>query len=311
MGEMERLKEFGFKGSKASFDESGGDINTMIGANGKTLQQMYKGGAEKLSKSGKGKISTILGVLKSGFSDAGLKLVENMKPHLDKLIPVAERISTKLPEIFDTAYEYVSQFAEPLKNAGKSIIEAGKSIFGSVQPLIKPIMESLAPAINIATFAVESIGVAFEVLSPVLEIFGGAIKALSEALNSVAEKYGGVQGMFDEAKKGWGYFFDDAKNFLNKPFDPFGINSNATGTNYFEGGLTKINERGEEMMKLPGGTKIYPHGETKNQIKQSLPNQTSMGDNVNVTINISTTGDIDEDKLGEIIYRKFKEVKAI
>src|SRR5699024_3119213 len=32
---------------------------------------------------------------------------------------------------------------------------------------------------------------------------------------------------------------------------------------YFGGGITKVNERGEEYMKLPEGTKIYPHGETK------------------------------------------------
>ena len=34
---------------------------------------------------------------------------------------------------------------------------------------------------------------------------------------------------------------------------------NATGTNYFEGGFTHVNENGGEIMNLPNGTQIIPH----------------------------------------------------
>lgn len=37
------------------------------------------------------------------------------------------------------------------------------------------------------------------------------------------------------------------------------ITGNATGTNYFEGGLTHVNEVGGEIMNLPNGTQIIPH----------------------------------------------------
>ncbi len=34
---------------------------------------------------------------------------------------------------------------------------------------------------------------------------------------------------------------------------------NATGTTYFEGGWTHVNENGGEVMNLPNGTQIIPH----------------------------------------------------
>lgn len=37
------------------------------------------------------------------------------------------------------------------------------------------------------------------------------------------------------------------------------IGGHATGTSYFPGGLTRVNERGGEIMQLPGGTQIIPH----------------------------------------------------
>lgn len=37
------------------------------------------------------------------------------------------------------------------------------------------------------------------------------------------------------------------------------IGANATGTSYWRGGLTMVNERGGELMNLPSGTQIIPH----------------------------------------------------
>lgn len=37
------------------------------------------------------------------------------------------------------------------------------------------------------------------------------------------------------------------------------ISGHATGTSYFSGGWTRVNERGGEIMRLPGGTQIIPH----------------------------------------------------
>ena len=37
------------------------------------------------------------------------------------------------------------------------------------------------------------------------------------------------------------------------------LRGNALGTSYFSGGLTRVNERGGEIINLPSGTQIIPH----------------------------------------------------
>lgn len=85
MGEMERLKEFSFKGSKKAFDAAGGDLFKMVSTNGKTLDDMFAGGSEKLSKSAAGIWGKITGTFKTGITNMGRKSLEYLKPELDKL----------------------------------------------------------------------------------------------------------------------------------------------------------------------------------------------------------------------------------
>ncbi len=277
MGEMERLKEFGFKGSKAEYDRVGGDLYKMKSINGKTLQQMYKGGAEKLSKSGSGLISTITGSLKSGLQDAGLGLVDRLKPELESMIPAIQEFSERLPNMLDRVTPvFVSLF-----NAGKSV----GSVFGVL---------------------FESSGF----LISGFKILGGAIEGLAGIISWTIKKIGGVVNFLNNISFGYGSGPQGlAKDSGNKPNQRFNIFGHATGTKYFGGGLTKINERGEELIKLPTGSKIYPAGETSDIIAREMKgSNASNSNNINITMNISTGGDIDEDKLAEILYRRISEV---
>ena len=44
------------------------------------------------------------------------------------------------------------------------------------------------------------------------------------------------------------------------------ISGHATGTSYFAGGWTRVNERGGEILRLPGGTQIIPHDVSKRMV---------------------------------------------
>lgn len=57
------------------------------------------------------------------------------------------------------------------------------------------------------------------------------------------------------------------------------VPKHATGTNYWRGGLTSVNEHGGEIMNLPNGTQIIPH-----DVSQKMVNG---GNNVNVTVNVA------------------------
>lgn len=73
-----------------------------------------------------------------------------------------------------------------------------------------------------------------------------------------------------------GRFFGNGQE--NNSSNP--VPKNALGTTYFKGGLTSINERGGEIVRLPNGTEIIPHDVS---VKKVNSNSNS---NVNVTVNI-------------------------
>lgn len=58
--------------------------------------------------------------------------------------------------------------------------------------------------------------------------------------------------------------------------------TNATGTNYFEGGLTHVNENGGEIMNLPNGTQIIPHDVSTKMTSQGV----YIVNNINVDGNV-------------------------
>lgn len=72
LGEMERLKEFGFKVSADEFKQKGFEGVS------KGLEDFYGGAAAKLATTGTGLLSTITGKLKSGVADFGLNIVEQL-----------------------------------------------------------------------------------------------------------------------------------------------------------------------------------------------------------------------------------------
>lgn len=78
-----------------------------------------------------------------------------------------------------------------------------------------------------------------------------------------------VKSAFNRVKDAVGNLINKVKDFLgmdtNKTvkvkteYDGGGTGRNALGTSYWRGGLTRVNERGGEIMNLPSGTQIIPH----------------------------------------------------
>lgn len=71
----------------------------------------------------------------------------------------------------------------------------------------------------------------------------------------------------------------------------------ATGTSYFRGGISRINEGGRgELVQLPSGTKVFPHTKTKQMMGNRVYN-----------INVNVSGGSDPDETGRIIAKRIKE----
>lgn len=110
------------------------------------------------------------------------------------------------------------------------------------------------------------------------ELFGGIRDSVVGAFDTVKEKVSGVFSWFGE-KFSWldeklsgipviGSLYSSVKGWAQKNFTVtnWGFGGHATGTSYFAGGWTRINERGGEIVNLPGGTQIIPHDVSQRMI---------------------------------------------
>lgn len=141
LGEMERLKEFGFKVSADEFKAKGFEGVS------KDLQDFYGGAASKLATTGSGLLSTITGKLKSGVSDFGLKVVDQLKPVftniigvIDKATPYVEKFGTAFGESLGNGIEYISSVMPSFINGFKQMMPAIQSLVSGVQQMLPPIM---------------------------------------------------------------------------------------------------------------------------------------------------------------------------
>lgn len=100
-----------------------------------------------------------------------------------------------------------------------------------------------------------------------------------------------VTGAFSSAKEAVGGFFDwigDKLSWLDEKIEGIpilgdlykgvkgagswiatAIQGNALGTTYFSGGLTRVNERGGEILDLPSGTRIIPHDVSNRMVSEA------------------------------------------
>ncbi|MBZ2387778.1 tape measure protein [Anaerococcus murdochii] len=152
------------------------------------------------------------------------------------LNPVWEVLSSFITNIVLPAFTSVASFITD------TVVPKFSELAEMVGGWVKEAFQLIGDAVNIAKAAFDTIK--------------GAIDTAVDAFFSIPSKIASALGGLGGAIKGAiGGIFGGKKK-------------NATGTSYFPGGLTQINEQGQEMMKLPMGTKIYPAGATRKAIEK-------------------------------------------
>lgn len=101
--------------------------------------------------------------------------------------------------------------------------------------------------------------------------------------NQVDTSTGNILTYWDKVKRWWDGWNPTAKNLVIKTAEAMtGVNlpGNANGTPFFSGGLTKINERGNEIVNLPRGAQIIPHDLSKRYIDRAADKAVSSNSTV-------------------------------
>lgn len=138
-----------------------------------------------------------------------------------------------------------------------------------------------------------------EVWNSIKTAFGGIRDSITGAFSAAKDKVAGFFSWLDQKIESvpiLGSIYKGGKNAVSWIADR--LDGNAMGTPYFAGGLTRVNERGGEIMNLPSGTQIIPH-----DVSVKAAGGRSVTVNVNIQGNVIGNREYTE-QVGEYVGRK-------
>ena len=238
----------------------------------------------------KGKVQLLAGKLEEWQQNGTLdRIAQQFDQGLAKAVETAGKAFTWVTENGDTVKRWivglgsalaavkVMQFASGVINAVKTVSLFAKTAGAlvSANPIVLAIGAAIAAgallianwdkvkawAINIKDQFVDSFS---RIGASISETFHGAITAIGNFFTWLDEKISGIPilGSIWKAGKSTGSWIAEKLSGWWQGQTQginWGIGGHATGTSYFAGGWTRVNERGGEIMRLPGGTQIIPH----------------------------------------------------
>lgn len=138
-----------------------------------------------------------------------------------------------------------------------------------------------------------------EVWNSIKTAFGGIRDSIVNAFSAAKKKVAGFFSWLNQKIESvpiLGSIYKGGKSAVSWVADH--LDGNAMGTPYWRGGLTRVNERGGEIMNLPSGTQIIPHD-------VSVKAAGGRSVTVNVTIQGNVIGNREyTEQVGEYVGRK-------
>ena len=228
---------------------------------------------------------------------------------------VADFISANVVPAIQTVVTWIQANVAPaLQTLGTMIIgvavPALQAIGGFINTIVLPalsaigsfIMGSVIPALTAIASVVLSVAVpAFQIIASIISgVVTAAFNAITAVVNGAVGVFHALTGAVHAVKSAFesvvGAVHNAASALSGLPGKISGAVSNAvgsikskitghaTGTSYFGGGMTRVNERGEEMIQLARGDKIYPAGKTDRIIEKQINNKNQNRETKNVTV---------------------------
>lgn len=187
--------------------------------------------------------------------------------HANILIPILAGVAGGF-----AAFNTISTVAPMLKKLGKTM-EGVKTVGGLLNAVFKA---SPFGAVAIVIGVLIAAGVALyknwdtvkakaqTLWTKIKEVFGKIRDAIVGAFDTVKQKVKPVIDWIQDKISAVGDAIGTVKDFFTGGNSTVTVAGHATGTPYFKGGLTRINEGGRgEIVNLPNGTQIIPHDVAK------------------------------------------------
>lgn len=308
MGEMERLKEFGYKGSSTDDPKKTRE----------ELSKLYSGGSAKLAQSGAGAFSTMVGNLQTGLAEMGTGILQSLVPAmagitgmLQGALPIFSAVGNAIGQGIGGAVSFLSANMPALQPIFASVWQSASTIIGTIAPIIGDAIKALWPIFtsffSIASVALKGVSQVVSVVAPYVKSLIAAIapslKNVGSVLTTVGNTFGRVFGnIMNVVKRAYNYIkplINGIGNMLSKVTGAISggvsriFSRNATGTGYWGGGLSVVGEHGPELVQMPGGSKVFTNRQSRGMIgNASMPMRGTSGNGQNIiNINIAKLAD--------------------
>ena len=301
MGEMERLKEFGYKGSSTDDPKKTRE----------ELSKMYSGGSAKLAQSGAGAFSTMIGNLQTNLSEMGTGILQSLVPAMSGItsmlqgaLPTFTAIGNAIGQGIGGAVSFLSSQMPVLQPIFQEVWQSVSSIIQTVAPIIGQAIKALWPVFSgLLTIASASLNGISQIVSVVAPYVKSAISAIAPSLKNVGSVLTTVGNTFKRVFTSIMNIVKKAYNFVKPLIDGIGnalssvtgfisggvsrfLGGNATGTKYWSGGLSVVGEHGPELVQMPSGSKVFTNRESRAMVNRAMPAPVSSGNGQNI-INIT------------------------
>ena len=201
------------------------------------------------------------------FSDKWNSIVDTCTPVVNTIAGLFGFAWDTISTIFGPAADWFSSnIWEPIKSYASSMLDSVTGFFSGAWESIKGIWGAVAGWFDANVWG--------PLKAKASEVFSGLGNALSAAQSRGAQITG--------------------------------LRGHATGTNYFGGGWTEINERGGEIVDLPSGSRIYPHATTEKMLAKEFSGAGGGGNNYTVTGNTFVVREeADIDRIAHSLFSMF------
>ncbi|WP_368490847.1 transglycosylase SLT domain-containing protein [Clostridium sp. BJN0013] len=221
-------------------------------------------------------ISAVAGVIAKylpPIANSFIKSFNSIKPHLEKfwntikvnIIPIVQDLWGKFKEAMPGIQKVVSVAFDVIAK----VVGVALDVIGKVAPVIKGIYDFIAPILG---WIIDLFNKIASAIKDVYDWFNKLRGKKEETTNTSATDLSklGVPGLTSAGT----LKSSDKSSSNSTDLWKYVTRKNALGTSYFEGGLTYINENGDEIVDLPAGSKIHSNRESNNILKNmQFPNK--------------------------------------
>ena len=186
--------------------------------------------------------------IKQWFSDTWDTVVSTCTPIINTIVGVVAMAYDGIVSICSPLADWFSSTVwQPISNFAQSTTDAITSAFDGACSAVKGAWSGIVGWFN------------ENVWGPLKQFGQEALSTIGGGINSAMEKGSSITGLK--------------------------LSGHATGSNYFGGGWTEINERGGEIVDLPSGSRIYPHATTEKMLTEQFSGANSGGNNYSISGN--------------------------